>query len=191
MTEPTLTPSRLWKRMTSDQRLVAARAFWRDEQATDDQIQAVMLISQQKKFRPKTVLSLDDERKAKHFAGLATLPDALAARTLVVYHLAEQRPMMAAFLDALGIAHENGLIQDDAVKPEPERVAAAVKTIAGQFPRESVTLYLDTLLCQDPETWGALADVSEQAEAPAAAVSAAETPRSRAPGEEGGAKSEG
>ena len=44
--------------MTSDQRLHAGRAFWSEEQATDDQIQAVMLISQQKKFRPKTVLSL-------------------------------------------------------------------------------------------------------------------------------------
>ena len=38
--------------MTSEQRLLAARAFWSEEQATDDQIQAVMLISQQKKFRP-------------------------------------------------------------------------------------------------------------------------------------------
>ena len=159
--------------MTSDQRLHAGRAFWSEEQATDDQIQAVMLISQQKKFRPKTVLSLDDERKAKHFASLVTLPDALAARALVVYHLAEQRPMMAAFLDALGIAHENGLIQDDAVKPDSEKVAAAVKTISAQFPAEDVTLYLDTLVCQDPDTWGALAAVDENAAAPAAAAAPA------------------
>jgi hypothetical protein len=162
--------------MTSEQRLLAARAFWSDEQATDDQIQAVMLISQQKKFRPKTVLSLDDERKAKHFAGLATLPDALAARTLVVYHLAEQRPMMAAFLDALGIAHENGLIQDDSVKPDAEKVAAAVKTIARQFPPENVTLYLDTLRCQDPETWNALPGVPEKADIPAETVPTVEVP---------------
>jgi hypothetical protein len=185
MTEPTLTPSRLWKRMTSDQRLLAARAFWSDEQATDDQIQAVMLISQRKKFRPKTVLSLDGERKARHFAGLATLPDALAARALIVYHLAEQRPMMAAFLDALGIAHENGLIQDDAVKPDSERVAAAVKAISGQFPRENVTLYLDTLLSQDPETWGALGNVAEEGETPVAVANPAAEASA-----EGGAKTE-
>src|SRR3954463_7783032 len=115
MTEPTLTPSRLWKRMTPDQRLHAARAFWLDEQATDDQVQAVLLIAQQKKFRPKTVVSLDDERKARHLASIVSLPDTLAARALVVYHLAEHRAMMAAFLDALGIAHENGLIQEDDV----------------------------------------------------------------------------
>jgi hypothetical protein len=159
MAEPTLTPSRLWKRMTPEQRLQAARGFWTEEQTTDDQIQAIMLISQQKKFRPKTVLALDDERKAKHFASLVTLPDPMAARALVIYHLAAQREMMGAFLDALGIAHENGLIQDDGVKPAPERIGPAVQLISERYPAEHVALYLDTLLCQDPDTWGALADL--------------------------------
>ena len=59
MTETTLTPSRLWKRMTLDQRQRAARAFWADPEATDDQVQAALLIAQQKKFRPKTVIGLD------------------------------------------------------------------------------------------------------------------------------------
>src|SRR5262245_16955774 len=118
MTETTLTPSRLWKQMTPDQKLRASRAFWEDEQATDDQVQAVMLIAQRKKFRPKTVIGLDLDRKSKHLASLAPLPDTLAARALIGYHLAEQRPMMGAFLDALGIAHENGLIEQENVTPE-------------------------------------------------------------------------
>jgi hypothetical protein len=163
MTEPTLTPSRLWKRMTPEQRLKAAAAFWKDEQATDDQLQAVLLISQQKKFRPKTVLGLDDDRKARHLAALGTLPDAVAARALVLYHLAEQRPLMGAFLDALGIAHENGLIEDDHVKPDPEKLAPAVSTVAAAYPAEDVSLYLTTLVCQDPETWGALSEVPQVA----------------------------
>jgi hypothetical protein len=156
MTEPTLTPSKLWKRMTADQRLKAARAFWLDEQATDDQIQAVLVIAQQKKFRAKFVLSLDTDRKAKHLSGLRTLPDPLAARALVIYHLAEHRDMMGAFLDALGIAHENGLIQDDGVKPDPDKLPPAVAALNERFPAEDVSLYLQTLVCQDPDTWGAL-----------------------------------
>ena len=124
MTETTLTPSRLWKQMTLDQRTRAARAFWEDPEATDDQVQAALLIAQQKKFRPKTVIGLDVERKAKHLATIGGLPDAMAARALIVYHLAEQRPMMGAFLDALGIAHENGLIQEDAVKPDADKIGA-------------------------------------------------------------------
>ena len=148
--------------MTAAQRLDAARAFWRDEQASDDHIQAILLIAQLKKFRPKFVLGLDLERKSRHLASLVSVPDAMAARTLVVYHLTAQRDMMGEFLDALGIGHENGLIQDDEVKPDPARVPSAVAAIAAKHPPEHVSLYLSTLLCQDPETWGALADVPER-----------------------------
>jgi len=145
--------------MTSEQRLKASHAFWSDEEATDDQIQAVLLIARQKKFRPKSVLSLDVDRKSKHLATLASLPDSVAARTLIVYHLAEQRPLMGAFLDALGIAHENGLIKDDEVKPDPEKIGAAVGQVKERFPPDDVSLYLQTLLSQDPGTWGGLADL--------------------------------
>jgi len=156
MTETTLTPSRLWKQLTLEQRTRAARAFWEDPEATDDQLQAALLIAQQKKFRPKTVVGLDVDRKARHLATLGTVPDQIAARTLVVYHLAEQRPMMVAFLDALGIAHENGLIQEDSVKPEAGKIAPAAAGLIKQFPADDVRIYLTTLLCQDPETWGEL-----------------------------------
>src|SRR5579862_2795481 len=100
----TLTPSRLWRQMTPVQRLAAANAFWVDEEAVDDQVQAAMLIAQQKRFRIKTVIGLDVDRKSRHLASLASLPDTIAARVLVLYHLAAQRPMMGRFLDALGIA---------------------------------------------------------------------------------------
>ena len=156
MTETTLTPSRLWKQLTLEQRTRAARAFWEDPDATDDQLQAALLIAQQKKFRPKTVVGLDVDRKARHLATLGTVPDQIAARTLVVYHLAEQRPMMAAFLDSLGIAHEDGLIQEDSVKPDAEKIGPAASQLAKDFPADDVKIYLNTLLCQDPETWGAL-----------------------------------
>lgn len=158
-TETALTPARLWKQMTLDQRTRAARAFWSDPDATDDQIQAVVLIAQQKKFRPKTVVGLDIDRKTRHLAGMTTLPETMAARALILYHLAEQRPMMSAFLDALGIAHKEGLIEEEAVKPDPKKLAPAAASLAKSFPAEDVSLYLNTLLCQDPETWGELKDV--------------------------------
>jgi hypothetical protein len=155
----TLTPARLWKQMSGPQRLASARAFWADDEAVDDQIQAALLIAQQKKFRPKTVVGLDLDRKSRHLASLASLPDAVAARVLVLYHLAEQRPLMGRFLDALGIEHENGVIKEDSVKPDPAKLAPAVAEISREFPAEDVRLYLTTLLCQDPETWGDLKDL--------------------------------
>ena len=69
--------------------------------------------------------------------------------------------MMARFLDALGIAHEDGLIKDDAVKPDTARLAPAAGDLAREYPIEDVRLYLNTLLCQDPDTWGELSAVVE------------------------------
>src|SRR6516225_3237771 len=76
-------PSRLWKAMTLDQRQRAARAFWSDPDAAADQAQAAVFVAQQKKFRPKTVIALDEAHKARHLASIASLPDTIAARALV------------------------------------------------------------------------------------------------------------
>jgi hypothetical protein len=90
--------------------------------------------------------------------------DAVAARALVNYHLETQRPMMAAFLDSVGITHENGLIsEENAVKPDVEKLQTAATALAAQFPPADVALYFSTLVSQDPETWEALAGLPETA----------------------------
>lgn len=156
------TPARLWKKLSLPHRQKVAAAFWQADDAVDDQVQAALLIAQQKKFRPKSVLALDDERKAKHLASMPSLPEQIAARALVAYHLETQRPMMGAFLDALGIAHENGVIQEDEVKPDETKLAPAVDAIEKAFPAEDVALYVNVLLCQDPGTWSALGPIVEK-----------------------------
>src|SRR6266852_6731596 len=92
-TTPTTTPARLWKRMTVPHRQKAALAFWQADEAVDDQVQAALLIAQQKKFRPKSVLALDDDRKSRHLASMSGLPEQIAGRALIAYHLAAERPM--------------------------------------------------------------------------------------------------
>jgi hypothetical protein len=157
MTDMTPTAGRLWKRLTFEQRHRAALAFWQDETIAADQAQAVQLIAKHSKFRPKTVAGLDVESKARHLASVPTLPDDIATRLLVLYHLAAQRPMMGTFLDALGIAHENGLIQEGSdVAPDSTKLGPAVTALASVYPAADVSIYLNTLLCHDPQTWGAL-----------------------------------
>jgi len=156
-----MSPSRVWKLMTAAQRLRAGQALWAEREAASDQVEAVALIAKQKNFRPKTVSGLDRERKASYLASVPNLPEPLAARLLVLYHLAEARPMMAAFLDAVGIAHENGLIGENATPPEAPKVAAAAAAIAKTYPARDVALYLNTLLWQDPSSWGALQGLPE------------------------------
>lgn len=153
-------PSKLWKKMPSDRRVAAAELFWSDEQSTEQQLEAVAALAAHMKFRAKSVIGLPVEKKAKYLSTLPSVSDAVAARALVNYHLDRQRPMMGAFLDSLGITHEDGLIAEDNVtKPDAEKLKAAATELASKFPADDVSLYLSTLVSQDPETWGALADV--------------------------------
>jgi hypothetical protein len=155
-------PTRIWKRMTAERRLQAAEVFWADEQSTEQQVEAVAALASHMKFRTKSVISLPLDRKARYLAGLPGITDTIAARALVSYHLEHQRPMMAEFLDALGIAHENGLISEDSVSaPDAERVRAAAAQLSGKYPADDVSLYFSTLVSQDPDAWGALTELPE------------------------------
>jgi hypothetical protein len=151
--------------MSPEVRAAAARAFWTDENAALEQAEAIALIARQIKFRPRSVQALPVDKRAKHLAGIAQVSDLLAARLLVVYHLEFQRPMMGAFLDALDIKHDQGLIEEDTPKaPTPESLQAAADALVAAYPRADVGRYFWTLLWQDPDTWGPLQDRPELTE---------------------------
>ena len=142
--------------MPVENRLVAADAFWRDEQndAAMQHMEAVVSIARRLNFRPKSVQALGIEKRAKHLAHLADVSDAVATRALIAYHFAAKRPLMGAFLDALGIAHEDGLIKEESVPPPAkDKLAAAITTVRGAFPAGDVDLYVRTLAALDGETW--------------------------------------
>jgi hypothetical protein len=155
-------PSQLWKELPQDRRQQAAEAFWRDEHAGAEQAEVLAMIAQRIKFRPKSVVALPTEKKARYLTSLGAVSEMVAARLLVAYHLEHQRPMMASFLDALKIQHDNGLIADEELKaPEQEALAEAAAHLVTLYPAQDVRAYLTTLVWQDPETWGALSDTPQ------------------------------
>jgi len=159
-----LRASDLWRDLTPDQRMEAARAFWADEQSVAEQAEVVGQISRQINFRPRSVLALPTERRAQYLARLTRVSEAVAGRLLVAYHLTAQRPMLAAFLDALGIEHDRGLITAEEVRV-PDRVAlvSAARQLAASHPPADVTLYFSTLLVQDESAWGPLREAMPDA----------------------------
>ena len=155
-------PSQLWKQLSTERKRQAADAFWLDESAANEQAEAIGLIAQRIKFRLKSVITMPVEKKSHYVLAMPAVSEMLAARLLVAYHLAHQRPMMGAFLDAVGIKHEEGIIAEENVAPpSPEALKKAAKTLAASYPAEDVSLYLSTLVWQDPDTWGALAELPE------------------------------
>jgi len=153
-------PSRLWKELPADTRGRAAEAFWRDEDSPEielQQVEALLAIARRLNFRQKSVQAMSLERRARALAQIPDVSDALATRALVAYHFQHQRPLMAAFLEALGVAHDNGLITAEEVSaPDRDRLAAAVEAVRAAFPADTVSLYMNTLIAIDGETWGQL-----------------------------------
>lgn len=157
-----ITLARLWREMTPEQKTRAAHAFWLDDDSMAQQVEAVTHLARQLHFRPQSVLGLPVERKIRQLATQGRLPDNVIARTLVVYHLAEQRPMLTAFLDHLGVPHEDGVIGDDVpALPDAATIQAAARRLAESWPAPDVRLYLLTLAIQDPETWGPAGEIAE------------------------------
>jgi len=153
-------PTQLWKDLSSERRLGAAAVFWQDDGAMPEQAEAIALIAQRIKFRARSVMTMPAEKKTRHLATLAGLTEAVAARLLVAYHLDQQRPMMGRFLDLLGIAHEDGLIGEEAFPTPPsERLKEAAAALAAEFPPEDVSRYFVTLVWQDPEHWAPLVEL--------------------------------
>ena len=158
--ETPFTPAHIWRGMTAEQRLAAALALWSDSDSTQQQVEAVHAIAQQMHFRPQSVLKLAPEKRARHLAALRTVPESMASRALVVYHLTTQRPMLESFLDSLGIAHENGLITEgEKDAPGEPRLREAAAALLAAFPAADVRIYLLTLAAQDPATWGPLGSI--------------------------------
>jgi len=150
----------LWKRVSADRRTTAARAFWSEDNAAAH-VEAMVEMARHLKFRPKSVEALPLERRVRYLATMPALSDAVAGQVLVAYHLAHQRPMMGAFLDVLGIKHDNGVIAepDTLTAPDAATLSDAVTKLFAGHPADDVELYLSTLAVQDVATWGGVIDL--------------------------------
>jgi len=158
-----LTLAKIWTSLPSPVRSLAAKSFFaHDPNDGASRLQAEVAIARAIKARDVFVRRLPEEKKVAYLATAVRPDEVLATSLLLALHLEHRRPMLAAFLDALGIAHENGLISDDAeVKPpDAARLDSAVKTLYEKFPAEEVTLYLKVLQAMDEEMWGGLAAVN-------------------------------
>ena len=158
----TCTPSQLWASLDPDVRLLAARSLyahdWGDNPARREADAAIMFGM---RFRESAVRQLPAERRAQYLAKSIRPNDPLSGSLLLALHLETRRPMLTAFLDALGIPHVDGLISEDHEPKPPSETALrkAAGTLRAKFPEEDVEIYLATLFILDRETWAGLEPV--------------------------------
>jgi hypothetical protein len=156
--EPRSTTIRkLWKALTPEERTAAVTASLVDDENGWVKTTTRGAIAGALKFRPQTVATWPRQKMIAEAARLPLDDAQLLSAYLVDLHLGTRRPMMAAFLDAVGVPHENGRIDTEASGPievSPETLSAAADELARQFPPDEVVTYFLTLLLQDAETWG-------------------------------------
>ncbi|HXK11043.1 MAG TPA: hypothetical protein VMT70_15450 [Vicinamibacteria bacterium] len=151
--EPTAT--RLWKHLPPEERLAAATAFFA-EPAPELASAALGALVKARHLRPQAARALPADARSRILATVLDPGEPLAQGLLVSLHLAQRRPLLRAFLDALGLAHEDGILKDDAAEPVPlEKARGAVAALAA-FPAGEVRTYLNTLFVQDKERWAVL-----------------------------------
>lgn len=152
-----LAPARLWTRLPADVREAAARAMFASED-DDVRMEAALALAQQLRFRPRFVQKLPVAKRVAYLARQVRPDDNLAGSLLLALHLGERRPLLATFLDALGIPHDDGVIDEDHdfEAPSAEALAGAVERLDAAFDRDPVDVYLATLYALDAGTWGGL-----------------------------------
>lgn len=108
-------------------------------------------------FRPQAIRKLPMAQRARRARMLIeTSANAdLAYEIVGGYLLKTRKELVTGFLDATGVKHENGMIEDiDGANPVPDKIAPAIAELDSKFPPEDVTLYL--VLCVDQ--WPKLAE---------------------------------
>ena len=107
-------------------------------------------VAKQLKFRPQAIRKLPMDQRARTARRIMeTSHNAqLAYEVLGAYLIKNCKELVTGFLDATGVEHQEGMIEDiDASKPDAAKVASAAQELDGKFPPEDVTLYL--VLCAE------------------------------------------
>jgi len=153
-------PYAVWDLMGEDDRRVAAAALWA-EGDRDSRAALELALAKELKFRPQSVRHLGPDRVVSRLVRMAaTLPDAVLFQFLFHLHLADRRPLLVEFLDAVGLPHDNGVLdlKDEATTPEPEHLRSAATALLAQHGKPAL-VYLATLKVADTDFWSGLEEL--------------------------------
>ncbi len=106
------------------------------------------------KFRPQAMRKLPMEKRARlarNWIESKKNPE-LCYELFGTYLVRTRRELVTGFLDATGVPHQAGMIEDiTAARPDPAKLREAVRALDARFEPEDVTLYLALCVEQWPD----------------------------------------
>ncbi len=153
-------PYAVWELMTDQERRADVAATWTGAEGEGKTLLQITM-AKDLKFRPQTVRRLPADKIAGRLAHMAkTLPEDVLFQLLFHFHLAERRELLGEFLDAVGLPHEDGILDlpEDAEPPDAAKVKEAAEALVKAHGRDAV-IYLATLAVADEAFWGGIDEV--------------------------------
>jgi hypothetical protein len=115
-------------------------------------------VAEARKLRP--VFLERQPRPQRHATMLATLArpalDMVASNLIRTWLLKKYKQMLADFLDALGIVHQEGVVEDLPPTMDEAKVRAAVEILLAKYPPETAAVYLHAFNDMNEVEWPGL-----------------------------------
>lgn len=112
-------------------------------------------VAEARKVRP--VFLERQPKTQRHAAMLSTLArpglEMVTANLIRTWLLKKYKSMLCDFLDALGVAHKEGVVDDLPAGVEDGKLVSAVETLLGKYPREVVAVYLHAFQEMNEVEW--------------------------------------
>ena len=156
-------PYAVWDLMDDDEKRAAAVAFWNGADR-ESRSALEMALAAELKFRQQSVRQLAAEKIAGRLVRMADgLPESVLFQYLFHLHMAERRPLMVAYLDDVGLPHEDGALNvpDDLEGPDAPTVEKTGRELAKSKGNEAL-VYLATLMVADADFWSGLEPVLKE-----------------------------
>lgn len=112
-------------------------------------------VAEARKVRP--VFLERQPKTQRHTSMLATLArpglEMVTANLIRTWLLKKYKDMLCDFLDALGISHKEGVVEDLPETVEDAKLKSAVEVLLGKYPREVVAVYLHAFQEMNEVQW--------------------------------------
>jgi len=124
---------------------------------------ALNAVAEARKVRP--VFLERQPRTQRHSTMLSTLTrpslDLIAGNLIRTWLLKKYQGMLVDFLDALGIVHKEGVVDDLPETMDEAKLRAAVDVLLGKYPPEVVVVYLQAFNEMNEVEWPSLKTMLE------------------------------
>jgi hypothetical protein len=115
-------------------------------------------VAEARKLRP--VFLERQPKTQRHTTMLATLArpglEMVTGNLIRSWLLKKYKDMLCDFLDALGIAHKDGVVEDLPETVEDSKLKGAAEVLLGKYPREVVAVYLHAFQEMNEVQWANL-----------------------------------